>query len=181
MMDQQIQAAQPQIKSNPYASPMHQYGASIILLTNPENELYRLELTLRNAIADEEGKLQQYGDPLLNDEGIVAVLGMTQTILNQVTIMSNFSKYEIPQLMQFLNDTVARDLMMNRKRYDINDGSARDKIHFSVLTYAFIAMKRAFEQGEKKFWKGSQQDIRTEVVGANSQKRGWLQTAMGWK
>lgn len=179
-MEEQQEMQQPEIRSSPYQSPMYNYGASIITLTNPESEVYKLELTLRNMVLDERGNARKLGDPLMNDAGISSVLGITQTILNQVTIMSNLSKNEIPALMLFLNDSICMDLMQNRKAYEIKKSGTRSKIFFTVMTYCFIAQKRAFEEGDRRFWKGSQQDIRTEVVQAGDSKKSFAKALMGW-
>jgi len=81
-------------------------------------------------------------------------------------------------LVDFLGDTLAKDLMMNRKRYDIKTPAARDKIYFTALAESFICMKRAYEEGEKRFWKGSQQEITTRIEG--QQQRSPLKKLMGW-
>lgn len=165
--------------TNPYLSPMYNYGSSILTLTNPESEIYRLELTLRSMILDNEGNPKQIGQPLMNEQGITSVLQLTQTVLNQVTILSNFSKSEIPYLMGFINDTLVRDLMQNRIKYGIKDFSTRDKLFFMVMTYCFIALKRGYEEGDRRFWKGSQQEIRTELVNAQQPKKSFMQH-LGW-
>jgi len=170
---------QPQIRSSPYQSPMHNFGSSIILLTNPENELYKMELTLRSMVVDGEGNPNAVGTPLMNELGISSVIGIVQSIVNQVTIMSNLSKHEVPMLIDFLGDTLAKDLMMNRVSYEIGTASARDKIYFTSLSSAFICMKRAFEEGDRRFWKGSQQEITTRIEG--QQKRNAFTNMLGWK
>ena len=168
----------PQIRSTPYQSPMHNFGSSIILLTNPESELYKMELVWRSMYADKNGEVKKIGEPLMNDLGINSVLGQIQSIISQVTVMSNLNKNEIPMLIDFLGDTLAKDLMMNRCNYEIHTPAARDKIFFTSLTGAFICMKRAFEEGDKRFWKGSQQEITTRVEGS-TQKKGFARL-LGW-
>lgn len=163
---------QPTIRSTPYMSPMHNYAGSIVMLTNPENDLHKLELTFRSLKEGARGELIETGEPLMNELGVSSVMGIIQSIVSQVTIMSNFTKNEIPMLMDFLGDTLARDLMMNRVTYDIKSPAARDKIYFTALSSSFICMKRAYEEGEKRFWKGSQQEIKTTVE--SNQKKGWL-------
>ena len=175
MDEQQV----PQVRSSPYQSPMHNFGSSIILLTNPESELYKMELVWRSMYADKDGNVKSVGEPLMNDLGINSVLGQIQTIVSQVTVMSNLNKAEIPMLIDFLGDTLAKDLMMNRKSYDIKTPAARDKIYFTGLTGAFICMKRAFEEGDKRFWKGSQQEITTRVESSNPQRKGFAKI-LGW-
>ena len=167
------------VKSNPYMSPMHNFGSSIVTMTNPDDELYKMELTFRSMYLDNKGGVHQAGDPLMNDLGINAVIGVVQSIVSRVTIMSNLSEDDVPKLIDFLGDTLARDLMVNRVNYGIKSFSARDKIYFSALSTAFVTMKRAFEEGEKRFWKGSQQEIISRVEGGQ-QKKGFLSGLMGW-
>lgn len=181
-MNDEMQYEQPipQIKTSPYASPMHQFSGSLLLLTNPDNELYKLELTLRNCVLDKEGNPRQAGIPLLNDEGVTSVIGQTQAVVSQVTVMSNLEQSEVVMLVDFLGDTLARDLMVNRVRYAIENAAARDKIYFLVLSSSFITMKRAADEGERRFWKGSQQEITTRVEGMNPKKKGGLGAFLGW-
>jgi hypothetical protein len=169
-----------QVRTIPYSSPMHNFAGSILLLTNPDNELYKLELSLRNMVVDREGNAKSAGRQLMNDDGIMSVLGQVQAIVNQVTVMSNLEPQEIPRLVDFLADTLARDLMVNRQSYAIENAAARDKIYFIALTSAFICMKRANEEGERRFWKGSQQEITTRVDGLAGQKKGVLGKLLGW-
>ena len=161
MMEAQEQGG-GQIRPSPYMSPMHMYGSSIVLLTNPESELAKMELTFRNVRLDKEGRIIFKGEPLMNDSGITSVIGTIQSIVSQVTILSNLSKNDINVLIDFLGDTLARDLMINRKEYGIKSFSSRDKIYFTALSTGYITMKRAFEGDDKKFWKGSVQEILTK-------------------
>lgn len=177
MEDEQQEA--PQIRTTAYASPFQHYGSSILTLTNPKSALYQLELTFRGLRENKEGHLERMSEPMMNDDGINSVLGATQSLVNQVTIMGNLSKSEIPALMDFLADTLAKDLMMNRLKYDIVNPTARDKIYFSALSTAFVTMKRAFEEGDRRFWKGSQQEIKTTVQ-TDTQKKGLFSRLNPW-
>ena len=153
-----------------FSSPMNNFAGTIITMTNPDDELYKLELTLRNNMLDREGNPKSAGEPLMNEEGISAVIGIVQSIVNRVTIMSNLKDMEIRMLMDVLADTLARDLMMNRIDYGVKSGVSRDRIYSSALMTGFITMKRAFEEGDRRFWKGSQQEITTRVESNNSNK-----------
>lgn len=173
-MDQQ----QQQQRAVPFMNPMGQYGSSILQLTNPEGEIYKMELTFRSQILDKDGNPVQIGEPLMNEEGISSVIGQVQSIVSQVTIMSNFQEKDIPLLIDFLGDTLSKDLMMNRVSYKITAGSSRDKIYFVALSTAYVTLKRALNNGERGFWKGSQQDIR-QIIETGSQSKG-LFSAFGW-
>jgi len=164
---------------SPYSSMMNNYSSSIVQMTNPDDELYKMELTFRSQILDRDGYPKTVGTPLMNDLGINSVLGLVQSVVNRVTVMSNFSKMEIPALIDYLADALAEDLMMNRVVYDIKTATARTKIFTSALLTAFVTMKRAYEQGEKIFWKGSQQEVIQTVKNGN-ERRGLLSSLMGW-
>lgn len=162
----------------PFSTPMNTFNTSILQLTNPENELIKLELTLRSQILNTDGKPIQTGNPLLNEEGINSVIGQVQSIINQVTVMSNFESKDLPPMIDFLGDTLSKDLMLNRDKYNIRNASARDKIFFAVCIGAYIVMKRALNNGERGFWKGSQQDIR-QIIDTGQKSKG-LFGALGW-
>lgn len=166
MEEEQVNEQVP-IRSSPYMAPMHQYGSAIITMTNPSNELHRMELTFRSMYEDKDGNIYSTGKPLMNDYGIASVIGMIQSLVNQVTIMSNLTKQEIPMLIDFLGDTLARDLMVKRKDYEISGSAERDKIYFSALSTTFVTLKRGYEEGDKRFWKGSVQEIHSKVESSN--------------
>lgn len=169
------------VRSSPYQSPMYNFAGSIITLTNPDTELHNLEMTLRNIVKDSKSKsgYKLIGEPLLNEEGITSVLGMTQAAVNRITVMSNLDKFEVQNIILFLTDTIGKDLMVNRVKYSIKNSSARDRIVYAVLTTAYICMKRATDEGERKFWKGSQQDI--HMHNSQGQNKGSLMSrAIGW-
>ena len=158
---------------------MQQYGSSILQLTNPENELLKMELTFRSQILDKDSNVIQIGEPLLNDEGVSSVIGQVQSVVNQVAIMSSFDKNDIPKIIDFLGDTLSKDLMMNRVKYNITTAAARDKVYFSAISTTYITLKRAMNNGERSFWKGSQQDIR-QFIETGSQSKGLLGGLFGW-
>lgn len=170
---------QQEIRSTPYSNPLHNYGSSIIMMTNPEDSLFKMELTFRSANLNVEGEPISVGSPLMNELGISSIIGIVQSVVSRETFMSNLEKFDITQSMDFLGDTLSRDLMMNRLKYGIETVTARDKIYFTTLFSAFVAMKRALGEGEKRFWKGSQQEITTRVEGGQ-RKGGLLSGVMGW-
>lgn len=155
--------------NNYMAAPMHQYGSSILYLTNPQDEIFKMEAAFRNIGVDKDGNTQKYGKPLMNDIGISAVIGLVQAVVNQNTNMSDLDKWEIPSHIMFLADTLARDLMTNRLKYGIESPSDRDKIYYQALSTAHITLKRPFSGGERRFWKGSTQEV-THNVQQNKQQ-----------
>jgi hypothetical protein len=155
-------------------------GSSIALMTNPAQELYKMELTLEGMSLDGEGNPVQIGEPLMNRKGVATILGIAQTIISQVTIMSYLEMDEIKNvLMMFLADTLAKDLMVNRQVYEIKSQSARDIIFFTVLSSCFICLKRGWEGDDKRFWKGTTQEVTMRHEGGE-EKKGMLAKVFGW-
>ena len=153
---------------------MNMFGNSIILLTNPANYLYDMELKFRNVKMDGD-KVIPLGEPLMNEYGISSVIGLIETIISQNTIMGRLDDREIESLRNFLADTLARDLIVNRIKYNISDMRTRDKIFFTAVASSFICMKRSWKGGERGFWKGSQTDIRHTVTQEGGKRKffGW--------
>jgi hypothetical protein len=144
--------------------PMHMYGSNIVMLTDPKSALYKLELNYRGLMETSDKQIIQVGKPLMNDQGISAVLGINQALINQITILSNINKQDVVALMNFTNDTICRELMMNRITYNIESFSARDKIYYMSMSLCYVTLKRALEGDDKRFWKGTVQEINTNVT-----------------
>ena len=143
------------------------HSSAIVSLTNPQKDLDNMEMTFRSSKIDKRGEMVRFGQPLLNEEGINAVRGQIQSIVSRLTILSNINKNEVENLMEYLADVLAQDLMIHRVKYGIKDGRSRTQVYVIALTTAFICLKRGFEEGDKKFWKGSVQEFKStsESVG----------------
>jgi hypothetical protein len=163
-----------------YESPMRMYSSSITQLTSTDDEMEKLDMALRAIQKDQNGNVVQIGQPLMNDLGVTSVISQTQVIVNRVTIMSHLDDHNIPILMELLADSLIKDLM-DRQRYEIRTPMDRDKIFYMVMASAYIAMRRAYMEGERHFWKNSQQEITMRSEGQGSQKKGFLSTIMGWR
>lgn len=177
-MQGQPQQVQPVIRSTPYQNPMNNFGSSIIMMTNPYDELHDMELSLRGMIEDKDGIPKQVGDALMNEQGISEIMGMTRSIVNKITIMGNLDKREIAMWSDYSSDTLAKTLMMKRLAFGIKSED-RDMVFFKVIATIYMCMKRPFNEGDRRFWKGSQQEITTRIEGAN-QNKGIMSKIVGW-
>jgi hypothetical protein len=168
-----------QQRNMPFTSPANQMGSAITTLTDPTNDIYQIELGLRNMMIDKDGAAQKVGEPLLNDLGISSVLGQVRGVLNTITSMSNLkNKNEVVMMVDFLADTLAKDLMMNKIAYNITNPTARDKIYFMALAPAYMHLNRPLEEGEKRFWKGTVQEIK-QTLQSNNNQPGFFQKLLG--
>lgn len=168
---------QTQIEQQPFEAPMFQMGSTMVQMTNPDKIMDDMELTLRSMVKDSHGNHHKIGEPLMNDLGIISVKGQVQSIVNQSTVMSNFNKHDIPMLVDYLGDTLALDLMVNREKYGMTY-TTRSKVYYIALSTAYVCMKRALDEGEKRFWKGSQREITNKVEGSN--RPGGIKRLFGW-
>jgi hypothetical protein len=170
----------PQVKTSPMQSPMYNFGSAIMSMTRTDDVLFQVEMMLRNQREDSQGNIIPYGDPLMNEQGINSVLGFIHALANQMTVMSNIESKDIPILIEFVADPLIKDLMINMHTYQIKNAAVRDKIFYTVLSIIFISLKRAYEEGDRRFWKGSVQEIHSKVE-AQKQKSGLLSMLNPWK
>ena len=180
MEAQQYPQDGPTVKTSPMQSPMYNFGSAIISMTRTDDILFQVEMMLRNQREDAQGNVVPYGEPLLNEQGINSVLGFIHALANQLTVMSNIDKQDIPVLVEFVADPLIKDLMINMQTYGIKNAAVRDKIFYTVLSIVFISLKRALEEGDRRFWKGSVQEIRSSVE--QQKKQGGLLSMLNpWK
>jgi hypothetical protein len=152
-----------------YSNPLYNFAGSIVELTDTEELLLRFEMNLRGEMINNRGEPVKVGESLLNERGVNKIIGIVRSIGSQSSVLSDFERDEVKVLMEYLNDTLAKDLMVNRVNYDIVSPSARDDIVFMSNACAFAILKRGFEGGERRFWKGSQQEL--TIKGDSQQKK----------
>lgn len=189
MIDQELQdqflLSQAARMAQPYTAPISHMQGNMIQMTNPEDEIVQMELTLKGIYVDANGQKKELYDPLLNERGVGSVIGHVRSAVNRVSIMSNYTDQDVERIMvDLFGDALIKDLMMNREEYQIKDPSARDRILAMGNLIVFSAIKRALEEGDRRFWKGTQQEITTRIEGMpNGKKKGGMFGFLGgaWK
>jgi len=152
------QSQQSEQTSSKYSTPLSQYQASIIHITNPNDLIQTIELNLRQQRYNQDGDLiniSKKSKQLLNEEGLSSCISLVQSSISQNTVMSNLTKHEVKELMTSLTFTLVFQLMINRKKWGIVQSEDRTRIAQLILFPSFICLKRGFEEGERDFWKGS--------------------------
>jgi hypothetical protein len=118
---------------------------------------------------------------LVNDQGISEILSCARSIISQVTTLSNLEDKDINMIRDYLGDELSRLLMVNRIRYDMKyPESTRDMIYDTLIIKVVICMKRALNEGERRFWKGSTQEILMRNENKQGGQSGPLSKIMGW-
>lgn len=148
-----------------YGNPLWNYGGAITRLTDPQSLITQIEMYLRNVRRSEDGtKLISLGKARVNETGINDILGMISSISNQSQILSNFEQQEVEGMLDLLNDTLCRVMLVNKVKWGISCDADCDLINQQIISIAYGTLKRAYIEGERKFWKGSviEQKITTE-------------------
>ena len=159
---------------------MYNFGSSILLLTDPSNNLHKLELTLRGLKEDENGNLLQVTEPKMNDKGINSILGIVaDCIITRNTVMSNLDKGEVRNITTLIAEALSKDLMINRINYGITSTDSKSLIYHTIIANIYITLKRPQDEGEKRFLRGSVQEIKT-TVDTSQQKKGIFGRVFGW-
>lgn len=166
----------PQNYSESFQSPMDA-GSSILNITNPEAIIYKLRLNLMN-IEEVDGELVQKGTPKMTPEGIREIISIVESILNQNTIMSKLNDRYINNAMFYLSDRLIRRLMVKGREFGVNDPTSKSNIVMICCNYVYACLRRADEEGERRFIKGSQHEIRTTASGDT--KGGGIASLLSW-
>lgn len=183
MVDEnQVQTQAPGIPVSAYKSPINTLGSTILLLTNPDIELSKMEAVLRGLSVDKNGNAHAVGEPLMNDYGVNSVLGQVQSLCNRVCFMSNFDEKIInPVILQFIL-VMIKDLMVNWHIYEI-DYNTRNVVRAKILqiaqNYAYQSILRAKNEGDKRFLSKTTQEVRYST--SQEKPPGRLEKAMGWR
>lgn len=163
---------QEDLKNAYNPSLMQTLGSNILLMTDPGTELHRLEITMRNIFINANGQYQKVGGdewkPLINEQGMRRCLGLTESLVARNSIMSHIDEKTLGRLMTNSADVLIRELMQG-KRYNIINDTARTTILNQCLNLIYMTLKRAENGGERRFLKGNQQEItyRTEQQAEN--------------
>lgn len=140
-----------------FSAPMQKMDSTIVLLTNPQNTLYRLELHLRNYRELPDGGIVQIPGttPRLNEKGINDVMFILNSYVNPEVFMGHTEKDEIQRWIWFDFQTMRHMLWIQWREYEMNE-KTREMDRQLILT-VFInlikaSMNRTKEGGERSFW-----------------------------
>jgi len=146
-----------------YASPLWNYGSSIQTITNPNEFLWELELYFRN-MREKDGKLIQLGEPRLTEQGINDVFGIIKSAVNQMSYFSDLEDHHIEGILFLASDALTEALMVHgRTKYGCPSLVDRDLVNQQVICSLLPSLRRAYLGGERTFWKGSLQEIKSTV------------------
>lgn len=144
-----------------YPNVMTTLGSNVMRLTETSDIFYNVELYLRNLI-DQNGKLVRVGEPRMTEDGISEVLGLLNGMAHRSTHLSNYSERDVTNIIMGLNYELNKLFMVYGKSWKLPP-VRRGIIVQTILFNIFTSLKRGMLEGERKFLKGSQQEIKTTV------------------
>lgn len=149
--------------SEVYAPLKDRYDSNIKELTDPKRTIDDFELFLRCLRRDSNGNLVKIGGdkewkPLMNDEGINRILSSLQSVVHQMNTLSNLKEESIEHLYNTLKENIIFLLAFKRISVAV-DRKDRDMIIGNALRISYGFMLRAFEEGDRKFWKGTTTEV----------------------
>jgi len=118
---------------------------------------------------DKDGNII-YMDAYMNELGAAKVSSLFCALVNSNASLSNLSSVEINRAMLTFGDALADLMNFNYKQYDIKVSEA-NAIYEIILNNAFFCLKRAQNEGERKFLKTSVRSQETIRVGDQTQPR----------
>ena len=172
-LDEYKQAIQANQTSNAhlYSNPKSDFESAMIRLTDTSPELEDFENYLRQRRKGSNGKYIKLGDPLMNENGINSILAIMDSLANKHSIMGYSDRKDIDRHIDFLADNLAKILMINRHSYNITS-TTRNIIFQKCIVLGYQILQRGLNEGDRRFWKGSVQEIKTTVD--NHQPKGGL-------
>jgi hypothetical protein len=153
-----------------YPNVMQAMGSNILRLTDTSELFDDVALYLRGLIRLEDGRLSKIGEPRMSEEGIGEVLGLLHGIATRNTHLSNYEMSEVRSMCNALIYELSRIFMLYGRKWGL-EVNKRSITGYMITQIFFTSLKRGFKEGDKKFLKGSQQEIKTTV---ESNTRGGL-------
>ncbi len=165
-----------------YAPPLHQGNGNMVLMTNPEDELDKLEANFRGDIINNEGEIiPNKLKRRMNEEGINQVMGMIRSIVNRITFMSHLDDKNLYSMLDWFADTLAQLLMVSKIQFMIKSDADRTAIFFESVALAHIAMRRGWKEGDRRFWKGTTHEVAVSNPGMNPDSGLMKWTPKSWR
>lgn len=127
----------------------------LVTKTNPKVLTDEIEHKLKGEVYDaqhEKWIKKPYSRPFMNEEGIWRIMSIITSMINQNTILSNLTENEIRNLILQLGEEVIDLLAMKHKEFEVDKGDLTPIVDM-VTRMAYIALKRGFNEGERKFLK----------------------------
>lgn len=187
MMDRQF-AGQSQLQEESSEQQTRMYApqlreqiaeaqAAIIAQTNPSKALKIIIEGFRGNIINEDGEVEQIGNPIMNELGTARIATMLIPFISDPIRFGNIDEREVRNLALRIIDDITKEVGIRWREFGIQDSSSKDLIIDTLLALIFITLTRSEGQGEKN-WLGR---VVVESIGSAQKKKQGGQTWEGVK
>jgi hypothetical protein len=145
------QAALNMARSN-YMANDNNINTLLSELTDPDKQIYEIELRLKGKAQNELGEIVKVSEPLLNEEGVANMVRLVQSMVSRVMFMSNLTDEQVGKLTIELGWVISTDLIRNKIKYNVKDKD-RSTIVTLILYPSFESANAALENGFRRFLK----------------------------
>lgn len=151
-------------------------AATLIQHTDPVSILVDLEHQLRGEVYAPDNKKSVEGwfvreTPLLNNKGINKIMLILRGVVNTNCILSNLDAKEVSNIIIDIGEELSFLLAMEYEEYDIRKANLTTIVNLCCRMYYF-ALKRGFNEGERRFLRMSVRENVSVTPNAQEPKRG---------
>ena len=135
----------------------------------------QIQHNLRGEIYDsEKDRWVETGIRYMNEQGIGAISLILTQYINKNTFLSNLDNDIILEIVRNVNYDIKNTILVNQEKFEIK-GEDRSIITNAIVTAIYESLRRAYQEGEKRFLKLIQQReiVRTTAPIDQQQKQGW--------
>lgn len=144
--------------------------STLVSQTNPTEILKNLEYLLRGFNFDyTTGKWLDKKTPLVNDKGINRIMIIIMGTVNNNCILSNLQDKEIKLIAESIGHEITELLRLNYLAYDVAL-SDLSSVVWLCSRMCFFALKRSFNEGERRFLKTSFRSHEQHIVNPQQKK-----------
>lgn len=160
-----------QEQEQPYIPQSGGHAGNMIVMTNPDREIKKMEANLRGQSVDRYGRASKRENvkPLMNESGINMMVGLVRSVLSRNTNMANLNDRVLNGIMEGIAETFITVLMMNRVEFGIKNDSDRSAIFNECANRCHIAITRGWNADDKRFWKGTVHEVNYGISGPAQQ------------
>ena len=156
-MNFELAQQQKSIESDPqaiYADSLREEKATNILSQlDPENLLTDIEHRIRGEIKNRfSGEWEKVNKKIQISEELVSnFMSFLGSIVNQNTVMSNYSQGEVNAMLENIIEFIKQDFVINKEVYGLKDNySEYNRIGFIILNTVSAVFKRSLGGAESK-------------------------------
>jgi hypothetical protein len=133
--------------------------SAVIFRLNPDQVVAEIQTYLKGGfdqtyfdkdIGDYKTKFVKTGKPVLNDEGVQAVLSVVKSVVNHAVVQANFDEKRYVKYLKKLHESLAFILMNNKKEFGVSDNTTYHSVINNIMLIVEPFLSRTIDNEERK-------------------------------